>query len=100
MIYKYVRDRHGNRVGVVVAFMSHKQGVKIGWSLCSPIDYFDKDIGINIARRRAESTNLFDVPPSIEDDVCKMIDRAGRYFKQPVEISVYTAVTENDWVSF
>jgi len=47
MLKQYIRDDHKNPIGIILA-----DGKNIGWSLCNPIDKFDKYIGTTIAMVR------------------------------------------------
>ena len=55
MLISYVRADSGKKVGVVVALSSDK----IGYSLCNPLDKFDKSYGKFIAEKRAETGQDF-----------------------------------------
>ena len=55
MLIQYVRTSKGKRVGVVVALSSNH----IGYSLCHPLDRFDKCYGKYIAEKRAETGKDF-----------------------------------------
>ncbi len=77
---KYVRDRHGHPIGVLVATARNE----VGWSLCarSHGDHFDYTKGLTIAMNRA--ANGFDVnkiPQSIRGEFAKMLERSQAYFK-------------------
>lgn len=73
----------GELTGVIVAIGRNR----VGWSLCSPYDKFDKEYGKMIAQRRAEAygTDLnktFESAPySIRLDIQKMCERSQKYFK-------------------
>ncbi len=86
MLIRYIRDRHYNKIGVVVALDKDR----IGWSLChtSMGDKFDRAKGLAIATGRAEHRpvgiiNVLskDIPQSIRGDILTMIGRADRYFQ-------------------
>ena len=56
-IYRYVRDGHNRKVGIVLAKDVNGR-IGVGWSKCkvrgkNP-DKFDRDLGLTIARARAE----------------------------------------------
>jgi len=94
MLIQYVRTEKGKRVGVIVALSSDH----IGYSLCNPIDRFDKKKGKFIAERRAETGKDFIVKLAvvinrrckrgkIVSNICRLIqpmivmqERASRYF--------------------
>ena len=73
----------GEPIGVIVAIDRNR----VGWSLCSPHDKFDKEYGKMVAQRRAEaygtdSQKVFDnAPYSIIEDIQKMYERSQKYFK-------------------
>jgi len=82
MIFEYVKDKNGQRRGVVCAV--EKNGV--GWSFCNVKagDRFDKKMAITIATGRAMK-NCFkwksNVPYEVKPFLKKMTERAKRYFK-------------------
>lgn len=52
-IMRYVRDRRGNKVGLLLGkqLCDFTTEIKIGWSRCKAGDKFDRDEGILVARR-------------------------------------------------
>jgi len=77
---KYVRDRHGHPIGVILSNGRNS----VGWSLCarSHGDSFDYKRGIMIAQaREANGYDVDKVPASIRDEFEKMLDRSQAYFK-------------------
>ena len=94
MLIQYVRTDKGKRVGVVVALSSDH----IGYSLCNPVDKFDKKKGKFIAERRAETGKDFIDKLAVVinrrclrgkmiSNICRLIqpmldmqERASRYF--------------------
>lgn len=87
-LVKYVRGKHGQRKGVVVAVKGDfedpegtKSNFSIGWSALHPNDRFDRDIGLNIARGRAVKGSNTKVPGYVMEDILEMSERASRYFK-------------------
>jgi len=87
MLVKHLRVNH-KPFGTIVAIAEHKVGV----SLCSPKDRFNKKLGTLIAQKRAEANACVSIPnrvldgkSSIESVVAseriKMVDRARKYFK-------------------
>ena len=77
---KYVRDRHGHPIGVVLSNAKNS----VGWSLCarSHGDHFDYEKGIMIAQNR--EANGYDpdkVPQSLKADFIQMLERSRHYFK-------------------
>ena len=76
MLLEYIRNRKGEKIGVVVALNKWS----VGYSLCKKGDRFDKQLGLEIAVGRAEySTTL--VPRTVKHIFEKMAIRANRYFK-------------------
>ncbi len=71
MLVNYVRADSGKKVGVVVALSSDK----IGYSLCNPLDKFDKSYGKFIAEKRAETGQDFLAK------LAQTIGRRGEYGK-------------------
>ena len=83
-LIEYVRDRHNQKVGVVVACkFEGNDNVVIGHSKAnlSRGDKFNKDLGLHIAIDRAISNSTAPIPSSILDTVNKMKSRAIKYFK-------------------
>jgi hypothetical protein len=83
-LIEYVRDRHNQKVGVVVACkMEGTDTVVIGHSKAnlSRGDKFDKKLGINIAIERAIHGSDVPAPSSLSLMVEKMKARAIKYFK-------------------
>jgi hypothetical protein len=82
-LVEYVKDRHGNRVGVVVAIKHPELGFCVGWSKCALNrgDTFDKKKALLIARGRANNGSTALVPFAVEPVIEHMLDRARRYFK-------------------
>lgn len=83
---KYIRDRKGQLVGVLVA-AENQDNYAIGFSLCAKSrgDRFDKDLGTSIAHRRAlmllEEGFSKEIPQSIENDFNKFSEECIRYYK-------------------
>ncbi len=81
MLIEYAR-KNGRKVGVVVALSKEE----IGWAKCRVnLDRFDKQLGIDIAKKRAIKhdlmTNAERCADSMKIDFIKMVRRANRYFK-------------------
>ena len=52
---QYIRDKHNNPRRIMVAVVDKpSKTVKIGYSLCSPKDRFNKEFGLELACKRAE----------------------------------------------
>ncbi len=84
-ILSYDRDKHGRLNGVVLAFRTNGDDIKVGWSKCNTkLEAFDKHIGIQKAIQRATSFYTFDVselPHSIKHISERIRRRARNYFK-------------------
>lgn len=92
MIKQFIRDRKNNPRGVAVA-VKHNNEVFYGYSLCNPLDRFDKSLGVRIAVARALSQS-FNLPISpntqeqIADHFRALERRAVRYFKDVPEENI------------
>ena len=86
-IVKYIKDRKGNKIGVLVGIKTTDGFVGIGWSkYATSIEYtpFSKEKGLKIARGRAFSHHEnchSELPFVISDELGSFIDRCQRYFK-------------------
>jgi hypothetical protein len=76
-IFEYVRNNHGQAVGVVLATNNG-----IGWSALNPKDRFDREIALRIARGRAESGSATNIPRHVQERLTSFVNRAERYFKK------------------
>jgi hypothetical protein len=93
-LLKYERNKHGQPIGVVIAFKD--EGIiKLGWSKCNlSAEPFDKQIGINKAISRAvdyRQVDERDVPRGTREEVLEMIARLQRYF-QPNNVLKFPTV--------
>lgn len=79
MIFEYVKNKKGVKVGVLVAVDADN----IGWSKCNiKKDKFDKNLGLRIAEGRALAGSNTLCPNAITNDkVVEFRNRAKRYFK-------------------
>lgn len=79
----YVVELGGDPIGMIV---STERG-KVGWSLCSKHDTFNKVMGKKIAINRAEyygrnqAECLADAPDSVRQAILKMYERSEKYFQ-------------------
>jgi hypothetical protein len=94
-IFKYVRDKNRNRIGVVAAFLlrtDKNDVVVMGWSVCNKLDKFNRKRAIGIAADRAigrlsRNKKLYDPksrtgdPVKIKKEYEFMQERATHYFK-------------------
>jgi len=76
-IFEYVRNNHGQAVGVVLATNNG-----IGWSALHPKDRFDREIALRIARGRAENGSEAHIPRHVQERLTSFVNRAERYFKK------------------
>ena len=91
-LFQYLRKRRGGKnvkSGVLLG-RKVKGRVLVGWSKCKLTgknpDTFDVQRGLDIAQGRIQSfvdehRNGHQVPPSIEDNLKKFVNRCKRYFK-------------------
>lgn len=94
MLIQYVRGKRRRPVGVVVALDKNK----IGWSLCSKLDKWDKKTGIRLAIGRAFLNPITaQVPQTIQRVYFTMIDRASKYFASPKSGETITAEIRRDF---
>lgn len=76
-------DVGSKRIGVIVAIGPGE----IGWSLCNPLDKFDKKYGKQVAVARAEGYRenyeelLAKAPEKIREEIKCMYNRSLNYFK-------------------
>ena len=90
MIVQYVRDKHRNPVGTVVATLTRDNEISVGWSRCNKLDRFTKSVAKQIAYERAVRENATEalreefqtLPMSYCIAIAKIVDRAVRYYKQ------------------
>ena len=80
-IMRYVKDRKGKRVGVLVAQETDK-AVKIGWSLCHRKDKFSKESGISCAVTKYGMP----IPPSLLQAMRDFRVQCFLYFKNATQI--------------
>jgi hypothetical protein len=87
MLIQYVKDKNGQRTGVVVAVDRDM----VGWSKCNiKKDKFNQDLAFVKAIGRARGISVPKPPVSVEPIFLKMVDRAQRYYKSiKMEAFVY-----------
>jgi len=74
--------RGGNRIGAFATAEDSDGKIYVGWSLChTKIDKFDSLRAISIAEWRAKKNNTNTLPPSIEKQAKRFMERAIRYYK-------------------
>lgn len=83
MLKEYIRKRRNGKLEKVGLLVAVEAGgfVRIGFSLCSKEDKFDKAKAEVIAVGRAYSDKSHDCPPSILGDAEAFAKRCVRYFK-------------------
>lgn len=91
-LVEYVKDKHGHRRGVMVAWKIHDTDDRgdiipkfyFGWSLCHKrLDKFNRDTGLFLARGRALSLDPLGpiyMPHSICDTAERFYYRARKFF--------------------
>jgi hypothetical protein len=80
-IVEHVKNRHGNRIGTVVATRVGND-ILLGWSKCKTrLDKFDPKRGVQIAMGRAVMGSHIPVASSLQFAYDAMKERASRYFK-------------------
>lgn len=79
MLTEFIKDKRGNRVGVVVAIDKNA----IGWSVVNTKlgDEYSEKTAMNIAIGRAEKGSVDKKPSKAIPIIEKMKQRAERYFK-------------------
>ena len=84
-LIEYIKNRKGNRIGVVVASVGPHEGqdqIVIGWSLCKVSkDKFDQDRALTIARGRAKTGTSANIPQTVMPYFNHMLERSAKYFK-------------------
>jgi len=86
VLIHYVRESRGRRRGqlrgVVVAVPDLATKWLTGWSFCrTPLDSFDKDMGIKIALGRCYSPTRAIMPNDVKPVFEHMVARAEKYYK-------------------
>jgi hypothetical protein len=84
ILKQYVRDKKGNPKGLVLAVISDNPDAKVvrlGWSLCSKRDRFDKGIAENIAVGRAYEGTAALIPHAVEREFSYFHKRLSRFLK-------------------
>jgi hypothetical protein len=80
--------KKNKRVGTFVSFpVKQEDGTTffyVGYSLCNPVDRFNKFLSLQIANERARLMHITDVPISIRTDFILFLDRCKRYYKQNI----------------
>lgn len=78
MLIEYVRNKNRHPIGVVVAVGKNK----IGWSKCNKQDKWDRNLGIQIAKNRAEKGYRTSVPHEVKPKIDHMKKRAHKYYRK------------------
>jgi hypothetical protein len=111
---EYVRARRQGRnekVGVLIGFVDENKVLKIGYSQCNPLDYFDKQRGLEIAIGRAltisDKVKDYDksqfgwfvddvMPQSTRKVLCGFIFRCKKYFQNATSVDTWINMFENE----
>jgi hypothetical protein len=88
MLLEFVKDRRGRRIGTLVAVGSHDTCFAIGYALCCKKDKFRRDVGVAIAKTRAEHgwPHGQKIPHTLQAKYRRMQERAERYFRTQVQL--------------
>ena len=81
---KYIRDKHNNPKGVIIAIkVDSPEGnyFTVGYSLCAKHDTYNKRLGLKIALQRCGTTSAWKIPRSIRPTLEAFIERCKPYFK-------------------
>lgn len=87
-LLEYTRDKHRHRTGVMLAFPQDNE-ILIGWSKCKTRgknkDKFDKKLGVDIAKARAEKylnwCSVMDILPySMIDSIARFSIKCMKYY--------------------
>lgn len=87
VIFKYVRNKHRQRIGICIAM----KGNKCGWAKCAlkKGDKFDRPAGYELAIRRAlidrrneDGTPKTKIPSDVNKVLEELSGRAKAYFKE------------------
>lgn len=82
-IIQYIRNKHRDKIGILLANVENGSVIRIGYSLkCKRDKNFNREFGIKIARARALNDRPFKVPRSIHPQFKHFEERAGRYFRE------------------
>lgn len=101
IIKEYIRDEKYNPKGVVIAIKEDDQ-IYYGYSLCSPLDKYDKETGMKIAINRALSDKGYSLPKIqttrevIIDKFRSVEARALNYFKDIPKENIKLYFTEEE----
>lgn len=75
------RDKNREKIGVMVA-KKVGNSVKISWSLCHKMDYFDPEFGESMAEARIDVNRCPKIPSSIVDQLEIFKTRSTIHFKE------------------
>lgn len=95
---QYLRNNKGQPIGVMYAEKKGDSFV-VGWSKCCDKEWFNKRIGIAIAKQRAgwERKPIIHVPYMLVDPLAKFYKRAAKYFKVPIPWVEITTNYKGNW---
>ena len=107
-LVKYVKNKKGEKIGVLVAVAKNR----VGWAACNKLDKFNKELGLSIAMGRAHNPNFnYDsdnkqmsgndvIPMFIFDEMDDMYERSVKYFKDDFYQTKFNAVESKDTEPF
>jgi len=78
-IKQFIRYKNREKIGVMVA-KKVGDSVKISWSLCNKMDYFDPKFGESMAEARIDVNRCPNIPSSIVDQLENFKKRSEIYF--------------------
>jgi len=90
MIKEFVKNKNGEKIGVLVATSIDDFEVGIGWSkVHTQLDKFNKERGEEIAIGRAiKAKDLIYIPLSFDKKMDDFIERCRKYYKDKEFIQV------------
>lgn len=80
-VIKYLRDKNRNPYGVLVGVKNDDGKVTVKFSLCRKGDKFNKNLGLQIAFRRAEKHCRAPLPRAFRGEIIPFENRVLKYFK-------------------
>lgn len=78
---KFIRNKHREKIGVIVGQKTYNGDISIGWSLCNRKDTFDKAVGDQIAIGRMLKGSDTPLPHAVMAEVDHLRKRCQAYFK-------------------
>jgi hypothetical protein len=90
LIRKYIRNRAGDKIGVIMADKSKLSTMKyhVGWSLTNKKDTFNKELGVEIAKGRITKAQTIgeviggaNIPICVTKELPEFLERCARFYK-------------------